>query len=539
MNVKSVDQRDDIFGNINVSVQKGNTQSFSFSIGTSPQHGWVRDLTIPNVTHVILPDEAKDADNQAFKAILFDQLFKNPESNLSWEEMIYKPMMNNDWWYRLFTQSYGDDRARANVLATIWFRNNGDDFKRIPQEKLTPLDEAVVKNILLRTSWTDQASYQKVIRVSPKIPTLGKMLGDALELNTVSSLTLDSPSLFLFEALGQVLKTNTTLKSLTFTSGTSYTLPTAGVDALVEGLEVNKNLKDLSFWNISIGNETAIALAKVLKTNKTLTGLILLNGHSNRNQIEYEGGQAIAEALKTNATLTSLDLSRNNIGSEGFKAIAEALLSNTTLTTLTLNRNLLGEPADKMLEAIKAISNALKINSTLSTLNLENNNMGDEDICLIAEALKSNRGLTSLKLNSNFFDDKASLVLAEALGSNSTLKDLDLSDCILENEMMKILVKGLETNHGLHSLLLKNNRNINDESVPAMVDFLEHNSTLRSLDLQGTRFSHEGIKTISKVLEEKNKTLTYLIFNSGIPKEIIPYLDRNKKLAEAAGSDVP
>ena len=75
------------------------------------------------------------------------------------------------------------------------------------------------------------------------------------------------------------------------------------------------------------------ALAEALKTNTTLTDIILDN-----NKIGDEGAKAIAEALKTNTTLINLKLSTNIIGDEGANALAEALKTNTT-TKLNLDNN--------------------------------------------------------------------------------------------------------------------------------------------------------------------------------------------------------
>jgi len=107
---------------------------------------------------------------------------------------------------------------------------------------------------------------------------------------------------------------------------------------------------------------------------------------------------------------------------------------------------------------------------------------------------------------------------------------------------MKILAKALETNHGLISLDLGINRKINDDSAPAIAEFLAHNSVLRTLDLRATDIYKEGFKVIEKGLEQ-NKTLTELLSYSGITSKIKTYLKRNIKLAESrqgnASSDVP
>ena len=64
-----------------------------------------------------------------------------------------------------------------------------------------------------------------------------------------------------------------------------------------------------------IGDESAIAFAKALKTNSTLKQIDLCF-----NQI---GGIAIAKALKTNSKLQQINLDKNQIGDEGAITIAQ------------------------------------------------------------------------------------------------------------------------------------------------------------------------------------------------------------------------
>ncbi|WP_342270458.1 hypothetical protein [Rickettsia endosymbiont of Orchestes rusci] len=67
----------------------------------------------------------------------------------------------------------------------------------------------------------------------------------------------------------------------------------------------------LGFSGRQMGDDEAIALAKVLEDNNFITCLELID-----NQIGDKGAIALAKALKNNNSITSLNLGQNNIGAE-------------------------------------------------------------------------------------------------------------------------------------------------------------------------------------------------------------------------------
>jgi Ran GTPase-activating protein (RanGAP) involved in mRNA processing and transport len=77
--------------------------------------------------------------------------------------------------------------------------------------------------------------------------------------------------------------------------------------------------------------EDIIAVARVLATHSTLTGLSLAN-----NNIDDEGAEALASALLLNSILNSLDLPSNTIGDKDATALANASRTNTTFKLCNL-----------------------------------------------------------------------------------------------------------------------------------------------------------------------------------------------------------
>ena len=164
------------------------------------------------------------------------------------------------------------------------------------------------------------------------------------------------------QALGEMLKTNTTLKGLNMSGNTS--LGDTGVKCISEGTFVS-------------------------------TTLILLNL---RNcGITASGAKYLSQMLSQNRSLQSLDIGANHIGDEGISNIAEALKSNKTLRELLM-------PYCGITDESKVctLSEALKTNRTLVKLDLSANLcITDTALISLGEGLRHNCGLEILKLWGN------------------------------------------------------------------------------------------------------------------------------------------
>ena len=136
------------------------------------------------------------------------------------------------------------------------------------------------------------------------------------------------------------LRDNCTLEDLDLSSSSmslealSTQLPL--VTLSLSGCKLDSRTKELCRSSIlaalDLCSEGGLALAKILKKNKTLKKLDLLNC----NLMSRETG-IIATALCNNSKLVDLDLSFNPIGDEGVIALAEMLKKNKTLKKLNLS----------------------------------------------------------------------------------------------------------------------------------------------------------------------------------------------------------
>jgi Ran GTPase-activating protein (RanGAP) involved in mRNA processing and transport len=213
---------------------------------------------------------------------------------------------------------------------------------------------------------------------------------EALKINdTLTSANLGSYKKYSFTAqtLAEVLRVNTSLKSLVF-KGNTMTCPRL----LLESLAVNTVLTclDLSQCDITLTVTDTIALKEALLANSSLVSLNL-----NENNIDATGALALSQALLVNSTLTYLGLYKNpNIGQNGVTALMSALRTNTTLTSINLAET---TPSLWLIHATAAL---LSVNTTLTSISLPARRSwpqcaeDDPDSQVLFEALKTNPSIT-------------------------------------------------------------------------------------------------------------------------------------------------
>lgn len=146
----------------------------------------------------------------------------------------------------------------------------------------------------------------------------------------------------------------------------------SGATLVAKVLQKN-HLKELDLEFNQFGDEGAIAIAKVLRTNTSLEFLNLRLNH-----IGSDGAVALADALQGNAMLQDLKLGCNPIGDDGAIALARAMHSKrTNLTRLESEYN-------------KILVSALEEDTSLRRLGFFGNDRlcGDDNFDLGEEILK-------------------------------------------------------------------------------------------------------------------------------------------------------
>lgn len=237
------------------------------------------------------------------------------------------------------------------------------------------------------------------------------------------------------QAISDSLQSNTNLEILNLNSNQ---IKTDGAQKMVEFLFTNKSLKHLDIgnneidhdgiigitsvlnWNnnilvslnldnavyTSIGQETAIHLAKMLQSNKTLEKISL-----KKHAFNCEAIYIMTEHLLENTKLRVLDLTANRISFKGCEALAKYLTGEfCALESLILTSNRLGH------YGAKAIAHALSKNKTLVHLDMVKCDIDDNGLRMIAESLFENEVICSLKLFYNHFDQMSLRVFHELKG---------------------------------------------------------------------------------------------------------------------------
>eukprot|EP00467_Chlorarachnion_reptans_P010960 CAMPEP_0114500462 /NCGR_PEP_ID=MMETSP0109-20121206/7976_1 /TAXON_ID=29199 /ORGANISM="Chlorarachnion reptans, Strain CCCM449" /LENGTH=2110 /DNA_ID=CAMNT_0001678123 /DNA_START=144 /DNA_END=6476 /DNA_ORIENTATION=+ len=218
-----------------------------------------------------------------------------------------------------------------------------------------------------------------------------------------------------------------------------------------------------------------------LVANTSLTCLKL-----NRGGIDDKGAQEIASALTVNQSLLWVELSQNNITRNGASALAKPLkIFESKLATLHLRGNPIGD------QGVKSICAVLHSNTALKSLNLRNTGFSKDGALAIANMLMANGGLRTLDISHNKFgfkycgDLSAITALANSFTTNDTLKSLMMSYCYLNTEEMKIVAEELEHNSTIRHLEIhqdaKESRRDHEHFQVSISDTL-HSNLLRHLD---------------------------------------------------------
>jgi len=271
-----------------------------------------------------------------------------------------------------------------------------------------------------------------------------------------------------------------------------------GIKHLVEALDHNEALVDLSVAKNGLGDGGAQKVAELLKC-RTVLKKVNLRG----NCITEAGVRHLANALPHNDQLLGFDVSDNGLKDGGAMALAETL-PQSSLADLNIYGNGIGSlgleqlakalPASRLVnldlcmnavrdEGAKSLSTALREEAcTLKVLVISNCDIGESGVRDLAAALLQNTSLTELYLGGNEFGDAGVLPLADALCSNRSLEGLSLRQCGLTHIGAAALGVALPHMRGLQWLGLERN-SMGDEGVRALATGLGVNQSLKSLNI--------------------------------------------------------
>ena len=133
-------------------------------------------------------------------------------------------------------------------------------------------------------------------------------------------------------------------------------------------------------------------------------------------------------------SLTIIDLDKNPLGDSEVSRLTRALTNNTTVKTLSLRKCNISD------RAVKSLAECLQRNTTLTALHLDANRISQEGCAILSTALIKNETLSVLTLNQNQdLGDKGVAYLMNALEHNTSLLTLEVKQCGVHEKRMNRL----------------------------------------------------------------------------------------------------
>ena len=280
--------------------------------------------------------------------------------------------------------------------------------------------------------------------------------------------------------LFNVLSCQTTIQNLSLHLS-SFAIGIEEWDALKELLTANSSLRYLKISDCFFAVE--------LRVEHIATGLV--HNHSLKeldiscNDITSVGAMSIANALESNTTLESLNISKNKLESTPNSPSLPKSSSNTS--SLSPPLQLLAQPTPALSTTHSqplspsptshdggvgaAMADMLSHNSTLTELNVSKCDLTPQSCVSMFKALKHNSSLKKLNISLNIFDQAASEAMVGMLSCNRALIELNVACCGLV-----------------------------PQSCVSMFKALEHNSSLKKLDISGTTFDQAASEALTDML---------------------------------------
>ena len=314
------------------------------------------------------------------------------------------------------------------------------------------------------------------------------------------SLSWKLPYAELGQRLAEALSTNTTLRNLRLHG---RGLNDQACTAISKKLPHCARLEFLQLYKGQYGTAGLVALARVLNRLPALTCLDI--DQSTSHAAIHDGIRALANTLKTNKQLTRLRLTAMGISDASVAVIGEAIRENATLTQLNLSANPFGEAG------LQQLASDLKANTTLSSLSL--NNIGGpltQSFCEMCHTISLNPHLRRFAFNQNGLSLDHCMQFSQMLESPAVyLSELVLDDTNLQNDEASLLFAALHCNLTLRKLSLRKN---NISSLADVIDMIQHNGFLETLDLSENPIGQVAEMTQLGIVLPQNHSLRSLIF---------------------------
>jgi Ran GTPase-activating protein (RanGAP) involved in mRNA processing and transport len=204
--------------------------------------------------------------------------------------------------------------------------------------------------------------------------------------------------------------------------------------------------------------------------------------------------------LKVSKNIQEIYWDSNIIGTKGIKLFIEGIRSSPTLRELSIKNTGIGNPG------LRLLAEGLRDNETLKGLDISSNSITFESFADLCDALNYNK-IRNLKARNNLLGDESmkyfsDLILSE--GSYSELVQFDFSSSKIYDQGLIFLLNKLQNNKKICKIKLRDNY-FSHEIDHVVVDFLDKNTKLTSLDLSKNRFSLQCLQKIQNLINRNIK----------------------------------
>ncbi|KAI8489426.1 hypothetical protein Bbelb_328690 [Branchiostoma belcheri] len=293
-----------------------------------------------------------------------------------------------------------------------------------------------------------------------------------------------------------------------FPLGTVHPLTLTAVHLLLQFLPQLPNLQELALCVSCQGEGEAEHINQLYGTQPPLRTLKLTLRDWSLDKMT----RLLTLMLERFPPLEAIDLSHSDISDEAVPSLAEGLGSYRNLKKVDLSYNKLSDRGDFLPplpnlevidlsynkitdEAVPSLTEGLSSCQNLKKVNLSHNKMSG-----IGDFLPPLPNLEEIDLSNIAISDEAVPGLAEGLGSCPKLKKVDLS-CNYFSDVGKLMNAFINLPFLTHVYLYLNS--IRDESLPAIAAWLKVSTAVERVDLDGNRFSAEGVRDFVRTMKGK------------------------------------
>lgn len=364
-----------------------------------------------------------------------------------------------------------------------------------------------LKELTLKEIGLSSEDVEALASVLPEIPALERLnlcsngLGD--DSATILSTVLGKcQNLHVIELGGNQISDTGALALSEVLTSLSHCLVSLSIGSLLgkdsHGFMSNiSSLENLSTLDLS-GNKSGSAFANALAAAIPSLSLSCLN--LVRTGIGPRGAKAILPVLARdkNMDLRELYLGGCRLGFFGTKTIAAVGLP-VGLEVLDLSNNDIGD------DGAWQLTNSIMNLNRLTKLDLSSNaGFGDDAVAEVGRLLPNMQNLSSLDLSKNSgIGDAGVEVLASSLSSTPTLKVLNLSATKVADVGASVLGRALAEESCPLVCLMLGNCKIGEDGANEMMDALDDNKTLLTLDLSGNDISASRMTILDMLLKHR------------------------------------